>query len=61
MCKHTLIQLDAACIREKLLRFFFCHCHQALTPGCGPSCFNPWKDVVVPGIAVSCVIVMQVA
>eukprot|EP00397_Hematodinium_sp_SG-2012_P032667 GEMP01034803.1.p1 GENE.GEMP01034803.1~~GEMP01034803.1.p1 ORF type:complete len:280 (+),score=53.09 GEMP01034803.1:579-1418(+) len=22
---------------------------EALTPGCGPSCFNPWKDVVLPG------------
>eukprot|EP00913_Durusdinium_trenchii_P025167 g23626.t1 len=22
---------------------------EALTPGCGPSCFSPWKDVVVPG------------
>merc|ERR1712176_527393 len=22
---------------------------EALTPECGPSCFNPWKDIVVPG------------
>ncbi|CAJ1415432.1 unnamed protein product [Effrenium voratum] len=22
---------------------------EALTPGCGPSCYNPWKDLVVPG------------
>lgn len=22
---------------------------EALTPKCGPSCFNPWKDFVVPG------------
>lgn len=22
---------------------------EALTPGCGPSCFQPWKDVIIPG------------
>lgn len=22
---------------------------EALTPRCGPSCFNPWKDLVIPG------------
>lgn len=22
---------------------------EALTPECGPSCFNPWKDIVLPG------------
>mmetsp|Transcript_68610 Transcript_68610/g.184731 ORF Transcript_68610/g.184731 Transcript_68610/m.184731 type:complete len:558 (+) Transcript_68610:211-1884(+) len=22
---------------------------EAFTPGCGPSCFNPWKDIVIPG------------
>jgi len=22
---------------------------EAMTPECGPSCFNPWKDVVLPG------------
>lgn len=22
---------------------------EAFTPGCGPSCFSPWKDVVIPG------------
>lgn len=22
---------------------------EALTPGCGYSCFNPWKDIVLPG------------
>eukprot|EP00931_Biecheleriopsis_adriatica_P065210 TRINITY_DN39808_c0_g1_i1.p1 TRINITY_DN39808_c0_g1~~TRINITY_DN39808_c0_g1_i1.p1 ORF type:complete len:540 (+),score=90.61 TRINITY_DN39808_c0_g1_i1:68-1621(+) len=22
---------------------------EALTPKCGPSCFNPWKDFVIPG------------
>lgn len=22
---------------------------EALTPHCGPTCFNPWKDVVLPG------------
>lgn len=22
---------------------------EALTPACGPTCYNPWKDVVVPG------------
>jgi len=22
---------------------------EAFTPGCGPSCFSPWKDMVVPG------------
>ena len=35
-------------------RYFLhlCESCQALTPGCGPSCFNPWKDVVLPGIAV---------
>eukprot|EP00928_Gymnodinium_smaydae_P030285 TRINITY_DN22563_c0_g1_i1.p1 TRINITY_DN22563_c0_g1~~TRINITY_DN22563_c0_g1_i1.p1 ORF type:complete len:525 (-),score=33.80 TRINITY_DN22563_c0_g1_i1:50-1624(-) len=24
---------------------------EALTPGCGPSCYNPWKDVILPGHA----------
>jgi len=22
---------------------------EAFTPGCGPSCFSPWKDIVIPG------------
>ncbi|CAK9103168.1 unnamed protein product [Durusdinium trenchii] len=22
---------------------------EAFTPGCGPSCFSPWKDAVIPG------------
>eukprot|EP00928_Gymnodinium_smaydae_P004184 TRINITY_DN11452_c0_g4_i1.p1 TRINITY_DN11452_c0_g4~~TRINITY_DN11452_c0_g4_i1.p1 ORF type:complete len:520 (+),score=36.83 TRINITY_DN11452_c0_g4_i1:195-1754(+) len=22
---------------------------EALTPGCGPGCFSPWKDIVLPG------------
>ena len=22
---------------------------EALTPGCGPSCYQPWKDVIIPG------------
>jgi len=22
---------------------------EAFTPGCGPSCFSPWKDVAIPG------------
>mmetsp|Transcript_52627 Transcript_52627/g.123124 ORF Transcript_52627/g.123124 Transcript_52627/m.123124 type:complete len:475 (-) Transcript_52627:95-1519(-) len=22
---------------------------EAFTPGCGPSCFSPWKDLVIPG------------
>eukprot|EP00933_Yihiella_yeosuensis_P051512 TRINITY_DN49466_c0_g1_i1.p1 TRINITY_DN49466_c0_g1~~TRINITY_DN49466_c0_g1_i1.p1 ORF type:complete len:579 (-),score=62.83 TRINITY_DN49466_c0_g1_i1:408-1982(-) len=22
---------------------------EAFTPGCGPSCYNPWKDIVIPG------------
>eukprot|EP00747_Dinoflagellata_sp_TGD_P093386 gnl/TRDRNA2_/TRDRNA2_165750_c0_seq2.p1 gnl/TRDRNA2_/TRDRNA2_165750_c0~~gnl/TRDRNA2_/TRDRNA2_165750_c0_seq2.p1 ORF type:complete len:362 (-),score=47.26 gnl/TRDRNA2_/TRDRNA2_165750_c0_seq2:106-1092(-) len=22
---------------------------EAFTPGCGPSCFSPWKDAIIPG------------
>lgn len=22
---------------------------EAFTPGCGPSCFSPWKDIAIPG------------
>ena len=22
---------------------------EGLTPGCGPSCYQPWKDVIIPG------------